>query len=66
MWQVYRRTEILKGLLWGSMEEGRRPLARPMHGWQDNITMHLNEIGWESVDWINRDQDLEKCYIFCA
>jgi len=66
MWQVYRRTEILKGLLWGSMEEGKGPLARPMHGWYENITMHPNEVGWDSVDWINRDRDLEKCYIFCV
>ena len=66
MLQVQWKTEILMGLLWGSMEEGRIPLARPMHGWQENITMHLNEVGWERVDWINWDQDLEKCYIFCA
>lgn len=66
MWHVCRRTEILKGLLWGSMEEGRRPPARPMHEWQENITTHLNEVGWDSVDWINWDQGLEKCYIFCV
>jgi hypothetical protein len=26
--------------------EGRRPLGRPRHRWQDNITFYLREIGW--------------------
>jgi hypothetical protein len=26
--------------------EGRRPLGRPRHRWEDNIEMGLREIGW--------------------
>jgi hypothetical protein len=25
--------------------EGKRPLGRPMHRWEDNITMDLEELG---------------------
>jgi hypothetical protein len=27
--------------------EGKRPLGRHKHRWQDNIRMDLKEIGWE-------------------
>jgi hypothetical protein len=26
--------------------EGRRPLERPRHRWEDNIKMDLREMGW--------------------
>jgi hypothetical protein len=26
--------------------EGRRPLGRPRHSWEDNIKMDLQEVGW--------------------
>jgi hypothetical protein len=26
--------------------EGRRPLGRPRHRWEDNIKMNLQEVGW--------------------
>jgi hypothetical protein len=32
--------------------EGKRPLGRPMHRWEDGIRMDLREFGWGSVDWI--------------
>jgi hypothetical protein len=32
--------------------EGKRPLERPRHGWEDGIRIDLREIGWGSVDWI--------------
>jgi hypothetical protein len=31
--------------------EGRRPLRRPGHRWEDNIRMDLREIGWEGKVW---------------
>jgi hypothetical protein len=34
--------------------EGRRPLGRPRHRWEDNITMDLREVGW---DWMNLAED---------
>jgi hypothetical protein len=36
--------------------EGRRPLGRPRRRWKD-IKMHLQEVGWGSMDWINLAQD---------
>jgi hypothetical protein len=33
--------------------EGRRPLRRHKHRWEDNIRLCLREIGWEGVDWIH-------------
>jgi hypothetical protein len=26
--------------------EGKRPLGRPKHRWEDNIKMDLREVGW--------------------
>jgi hypothetical protein len=40
--------------------EGRRPLGRPMHRWEDNIKMDLREIGFGDVDWIHRAQDRDR------
>jgi hypothetical protein len=33
--------------------EGKRPLGRHGHRWEDNIRMDVREIGWEDVDWIH-------------
>jgi hypothetical protein len=35
--------------------EGKRPLGRPRHRWEDGIRMDLREIGW-GVDWIRLAQ----------
>jgi hypothetical protein len=32
--------------------EGKRPLGRPTHRWEDGIRMDLREIGLGSVGWI--------------
>jgi len=31
--------------------EGKRPLGRPGHRWQDNIKMDLREIGINTLNW---------------
>jgi hypothetical protein len=36
--------------------EGNRPPGRPRRKWMDNIKIHLKEIGWGVVDWINLTQ----------
>jgi hypothetical protein len=36
--------------------EGRRYLGRLRHGWEDNINMDLQEVGWGSNDWIDLAQ----------
>jgi hypothetical protein len=40
--------------------EGKRPLGRPRHRWEDNIRMDLREIGWGGVDWIDLAQDRDR------
>jgi hypothetical protein len=35
--------------------EGKRPLGRPMHRWEDNIKMDLQEVGvgvWTGSIWL--------------
>jgi len=32
--------------------EGKRPLARPRHRWEDNIKMDFQEVGYGGTDWI--------------
>ena len=40
--------------------EGRRPLGRPRHRWEDNIRMDLQEVGCVYMDWIGLDQDRDR------
>jgi len=37
--------------------EGKRPLGRPRHRWEDNIKMDLQEVGCGRVNWIELAQD---------
>jgi hypothetical protein len=37
--------------------EGKRPLGRPRHRWEDNIKIDLREIGIDGVNWIQLCQD---------
>jgi hypothetical protein len=37
--------------------EGKRPLGRPRHRWEDNIKLDLREIGFDGVNWIQLAQD---------
>ena len=39
--------------------DGKRPL-RPRHGWEDNIKMHLQEVGQGGMDWIAVAQDRDR------
>jgi hypothetical protein len=49
MWHACER-----GLL--EKPEGRRPLGRQRHRWENWIRIHLREIGW-GVQWIHLAQD---------
>jgi hypothetical protein len=40
--------------------EGKRPLGRPRHWWEDGIRMDLREIGLGGVDWIQLAQDRDR------
>jgi len=39
---------------------GRRPLGSPSHRWEDNIKMHLQEVGCGGMDWIELAQDRDR------
>jgi hypothetical protein len=40
--------------------EGRRPLGRPRHRWEDNIKMDLREVGCGGADWVDLAQDRDR------
>ena len=40
--------------------EGKRPLGRPRHKWEDNIKMDLQEVGCGGMDWIELAQDRDR------
>jgi hypothetical protein len=40
--------------------EGKRPLGRSIHRWEDNIKMDLRAIGWGGMDWIDLAQDRDQ------
>ena len=33
--------------------EGKRPLGRPRHRWEDNIKIDVQEMGWRYMNWID-------------
>jgi hypothetical protein len=37
--------------------EGKKPIRKPSHRWEDNIMMELREIGRGVMGWINLAQD---------
>jgi hypothetical protein len=40
--------------------EGKRPLGRPRHRWEDGIRIDLREIGLRGLDWIRLAQDRDR------
>jgi hypothetical protein len=40
--------------------EGKRPLMRPRHRWENNIKMDLQEVGCGGMEWIGMAQDRDK------
>ena len=40
--------------------EGKSPLGRPRHIWEDNIKMDLQEVGWGRGDWMELAQDRDR------
>jgi hypothetical protein len=49
---------VYRVLLW--KPEGKRPLERPRHSWEDNIKMDLQEVGCGDVDWIKLAQERDR------
>jgi transcription termination factor 2 len=40
--------------------EGKRPLGRPRHRWEDNIKMDIEEVGGSCGDWMELAQDRDR------
>ena len=40
--------------------EGKRPLGRSKHRWEDNIKMDLQEVGGAGMDWIRLAQERDR------
>ena len=40
--------------------EGKRPLGRPKHRWEDNIKLDLREVGYDPGDWIALAEDRDQ------
>ena len=40
--------------------EGKRPMGRPRSGWEDNIKMDLQEVGYLGMDWNKLAQDRDR------
>jgi hypothetical protein len=40
--------------------EGKRPLGRPRHRWEENIKVELQEVGCWGPDWIELTQDRDR------
>ena len=36
--------------------EGKTPLGRPRHRWEDNNKIDLQEVGWGGIDWTDLAQ----------
>jgi hypothetical protein len=44
----------------GGGTEGKTPLGRCRHRWEDNVKTCLKEVAWELMDWLNLAQDRDK------
>jgi len=49
------RRGVNMALVWNP--EGKRPLGRLRHRWEDNIKMDLQEVGRGGMSWIDLAQD---------
>jgi len=52
------RRDVYRGLV--GKPEGKRPLGRPRHRWEDNIRMDLQEVRCGCMDWIDLAQDKDR------
>jgi hypothetical protein len=43
--------------------EGKRPLGRPRHRWEDDIKMDLQEVGGGRRDWMELVQDRDRWWV---
>jgi hypothetical protein len=41
-------------------DEGKRPLGRPRHRWENNIRIDLVVLAWEGVAWMHLAEDRDQ------
>jgi len=58
MYHVWWRVQVYRVLM--GKPEGKRPLGRPRRRWEDNINIDLQEMGCESMEWIDMAQDRDR------
>ena len=46
--------------------EGKRPLGRPRHRWEDNIKMDLQEVGCGGMGWIELAQERDRWWVLVS
>jgi len=49
-----------RGEGFGGEPEGKRPLGRPKHRWEDNMKIYLQEVGCGGMYWIEMAQDRDR------
>ena len=49
-------------LVW--KREGKRPLGRPRHRWENNIKTDVQEVGCGGMDWMELAQDRDRWRAF--
>jgi len=49
---------------WWRKPEGKRPLGRPRHSWEDNIKMDLQDVACGVMDWIELAEDRDRWRAF--
>jgi hypothetical protein len=59
MWRVWGKERGVHRVLVGK-PEGKRPLGRPRHRWEDNIKTDLQEAGVGCGDWIELAQGKDR------
>jgi hypothetical protein len=52
------RKDAYRGLVGRS--EGKGPLGKPTHRWENNIKMNIQELSWGRMDWIDQAQDRDR------
>jgi len=57
-----KRRSVYKVLV--GKPDGKRPLGKPRHRWEDNIKMDLQEVGYGGMDWIDVAQDRDRWRAF--
>ena len=56
--RVWERRRVYKVSV--GKPEGKRPIGRHRHRWEDNIKMDLQNVGCGGMDWIELARDMDR------